>query len=298
MSWRSCFLFCGALLVGCGGSAPTPVAPAPQPSPPVTPAPTPTPSPAPTPTAACGVERWAVKTLTDADATRVDFGNVIPTTVSALNTFPMHCSGLPDNRAFPEEFRVYEATGVVQLTREEDDHDIHIVLADPSDATQTVVIEVVDPACALTSPHLSLLTQARSQYQSLSPLTGKRVTVRGVGFYDFAHGQTGLSRSCVELHPVTNISVVTAPAPAPAPSPAPVPSPAPTPSPAPSFWSGPLPPRTSGSHPVCQATLPPIASCANNLVGPPEAICDDSAYSCSTGSGTCSGHGGVYCWRN
>ncbi len=66
----------------------------------------------------------------------------------------------------------------------------------------------------------------------------------------------------------------------------------------PSSWSGSLPSRTSGSHPVCQATLPSNAQCVNNLTGPPQAICSDSVYSCSTGSGTCSSHGGVYCWRN
>src|SRR5712691_6467582 len=38
------------------------------------------PTPTPTPTA-CGVERWAVKTLTDADATRVNFTDAIPTTI-------------------------------------------------------------------------------------------------------------------------------------------------------------------------------------------------------------------------
>ena len=66
----------------------------------------------------------------------------------------------------------------------------------------------------------------------------------------------------------------------------------------PSSWSGPLPSRSSGSHPVCQATLPSVAACVNDLTGPPQAICSDSVYSCSTGSGTCSSHGGVYCWRN
>jgi hypothetical protein len=65
----------------------------------------------------------------------------------------------------------------------------------------------------------------------------------------------------------------------------------------PSSWSGSLPSTSGGSHPVCQAPLPATASCVNNLVGPPQAICDDRAFSCSTGSGTCSSHGGVYCWR-
>jgi competence protein ComEC len=92
-------------------------------------------------------------------------------------------------------------------------------------------------------------------------------------------------------------SPLPAPAP-PTPTPAPTPSPAPAPTPAPpSSWSGPLPPK-SGSRPICQVPLPPIARCVNNLTGPPQAVCDDGAFSCSTGSGTCSGHGGVYCWRN
>jgi hypothetical protein len=65
----------------------------------------------------------------------------------------------------------------------------------------------------------------------------------------------------------------------------------------PSAWSGPLPPTSSGSHPVCQAPLPATANCVNNLVGPPQAICRDGVFSCSTGSGTCSSHNGVHCWR-
>src|SRR5207253_2951970 len=115
--------------------------------------------------------------------------NVTSTTISALNGFGAHCSGLPDARTFAEEFRVFEVSGVVQLTRNEDDHDVHIALADPNDATQTIVVEVVDPACsgAVQSPYVSTLAQARSQYQSLGPLTGRTVRLRGVGFYDFNH---------------------------------------------------------------------------------------------------------------
>ena len=33
-----------------------------------------------------------------------------------MNAFPQHCSGLPDPRTFPEEFRVYEVTGTVLET--------------------------------------------------------------------------------------------------------------------------------------------------------------------------------------
>jgi|SRR5687767_2729905 len=67
---------------------------------------------------------------------------------------------------------------------------------------------------------------------------------------------------------------------------------------APSAWPGELPARTSGERPVCQATLPSFAQCINELSGPPQAICQDKVYSCSPNVGTCSTHGGVYCWRN
>ena len=92
------------------------------------------------------------------------------------------------------------------VTRNEDDRDVHIALADPNDVTKTVVVEVADPACATTSPFLTTLSNARLQYQSLGSLVGRRVRVRGVGFYDFAHGQTGRSVSCIELHPVLSIT--------------------------------------------------------------------------------------------
>lgn len=168
--------------------------------------------PAPSPTVVglvCGEERWAVKTLSDPDVMRVNMNDVISTTVAALNGFTAHCSGLPAARTYPEEFRVFEIIGTVVLTRDEDDRDVHVVLSDLADPSQTIIVEVADPACqgAAQSPFLAFLIQARSQYQSLGRLIGKTIRVRGVGFYDFDHGQTGRSRSCIELHPVLAISL-------------------------------------------------------------------------------------------
>ena len=148
-----------------------------------------------------------MKTLTDTDAARVDVLSVSNSSISALNGLTARCSGLPERRSYAEEFRVYDVTGIVQVTRNEDDRDVHIALADPTDVTKTIVVEVVDPSCTTTSPFLTTLSNARSQYLSLGSLTGKGVRVRGVGFYDFAHGQTGRSQSCIELHPVLSISL-------------------------------------------------------------------------------------------
>lgn len=161
----------------------------------------------------CGVERWAVKTLSDADALRVDLYQVTSTTIRVLNDLPPRCSGLPVRRTYEEEFRVYEVLGRVTLVRREDDRDYHVVLADPIDTTQTIVVEVADPECngPLQSPYRTVLIEARQMLDVLGrgALVGQTVRLRGVGFYDFDHRQTGRSRSCLELHPVLAIDNMT-----------------------------------------------------------------------------------------
>ena len=178
------------------------------------------PPPGGTPGVSCGVERWPVKTLADTDATRVNMSAVQVITIQALNALPAHCSGLPDPRTYSPEFQVYETTGRIVVVRSEDDRDYHLALAAPDDASSTIVTELADVACsgAATSIYRDLLASARSQFetfrggQSLASLTGRLITVRGVGFYDFDHGQTGRSQNCLELHPVTYVTGSQAPA--------------------------------------------------------------------------------------
>lgn len=182
----------------CGGSAPPTLT-------------EPSVSPAPPAGLACGVERWAVKTLSDPAANQVDLSRVTVTTVKALNEFASHCSGLPSTRAFAEEFQVYEVVGRITFVRLEDDRDYHIAIADPSDNSYTIVTEVADAACsgAINSPHRDAIASARASLLSVlagrspSSLVGTTVRVRGVGFFDFNHGQNGRSRNCMELHPLT-----------------------------------------------------------------------------------------------
>jgi hypothetical protein len=157
-----------------------------------------------------------VKTLSDADVFSVNLGNVQSTTIKDLNLLPTHCSGLPSSRAFPPEFQTFEVTGRIIVARLEDDRDYHVALADPSDGSFTIVTEIPDPQCdgAATSPYHQTLAQVRAAFdaiaggRSLSSLTGTLVRVRGVGFYDFNHGQTGRSESCLELHALISIEVV------------------------------------------------------------------------------------------
>ena len=181
-------------------------------SPSPTPAP-PTPPPSPNPGLACGVERWFVKTLADADASRVNPSSVTPMSISELNALPSHCEAGPDRRVFAEEFRVFEVVGRVTYVAHEDDRDYHIALEDPSRPGTSVVTELADTVCmgASMSPHLATLRSVEGMFASVlsgrspSTLVGTILRVRGVGFYDFNHGQRGRSTNCIELHPITGI---------------------------------------------------------------------------------------------
>ncbi len=163
---------------------------------------------------ACGVERWPVKTLSDVNASRVNLDQVQTTTIKALNGFASHCSGLPDARTYAEEFQTFEVIGRITYVKLEDDRDYHIAVADPQDGSYTIVTEVADIACegAVSSPHRDALATARNAFVSLlggrspSSLVGTTVRLRGVGFFDFNHGQNGRSRNCMELHPVVVVA--------------------------------------------------------------------------------------------
>jgi len=185
---------------GCGSS-----------SSPTTPEPTP---PSPNPGLSCGVERWFVKTLADPDAGTVNVSAVTPISIHDLNALPSHCEAGPDRRTYPEEFRVYEISGRVIFVAHEDDRDYHVVLEDPNDSASSVVTELADTMCsgAAMSPHLATLRSVEGMFASIlngaSPasLVGTTVRIRGVGFYDFDHGQRGRSKNCIELHPIVLLS--------------------------------------------------------------------------------------------
>jgi hypothetical protein len=160
------------------------------------------------------VERWFVKTLADPDAGTVNVSAVTPISIHDLNALPSHCEAGPDRRTYPEEFRVYEISGRVIFVAHEDDRDYHIVLEDPNDSASSVVTELADTMCsgAAMSPHLATLRSVEGMFASVlngaSPtsLVGTTVRIRGVGFYDFGHGQRGRSKNCIELHPIVLIS--------------------------------------------------------------------------------------------
>lgn len=194
-------------------SAPNPTAPN-GPNVAASPAPEAAPGPANTDVGYyCGTERWPVKTLSDEDRNRVSL-TPVPATVAALDALPRPAL-LPDNRrAAPVELTTYTVRAVLLEIRDEADHDLHLVIADPDDRQKTMIAEIVDPDCsgADVSPDLADLRRARETFSRLDMAQpgsggpelkiGDTIEITGVGFFDFEHGQNGVAPNAIELHPV------------------------------------------------------------------------------------------------
>ncbi len=158
----------------------------------------------------CGVERWAVKTLSDLDRERVQLPPV-NTTVDALVTLqrPIGLSGA--RRADPVEVTVYRVEARLLWLFAENDGDYHLVLASPNDSTITMIAEVPDPGCAgaCASGFATVYAQVRQKLSDYlnSPHSVARPLVRitGVGFFDYIHGQRGVAPNGIELHPVLSV---------------------------------------------------------------------------------------------
>src|SRR5437867_12983810 len=75
----------------------------------------------------CGTERWAVKTLSDRDADKVDF-QARRVTVRYLRTLSAPDIGPDSPRQRPYEFRTYKVRADLQRAELEDDRDIHLVI--------------------------------------------------------------------------------------------------------------------------------------------------------------------------
>jgi hypothetical protein len=165
----------------------------------------------------CGRERWAVKTLTDPDAKLVE-RTVTPSSIDAVSHVPLpKALRVPefshrDQPRQPQERKVYRITGNVLGAKLEADSDIHLALADPTGAAETMIVEFPAQTCTSKSQQRAAMLRARDAYVAAygMPPTTKIdhritgcVTVTGVAFFDRIHGQFGFAPNGIELHPVT-----------------------------------------------------------------------------------------------
>src|SRR5439155_5594295 len=83
-------------------------------------------------------------------------------------------------------------------------------------AGHTMIGEIPDPACVGSgSPLRSSIQKARAEFDARYTATTSfqnaniAVTVTGVGFFDFLHGQTGVATNGIELHALLDIQFST-----------------------------------------------------------------------------------------
>ena len=179
-------------------------------------------------------QRWSVKTGADADAGNLVGQTPVTTTVAAMRALAVPAVLPRDGRSQGTEETVWELSATLTGYKHESDGDYHLVIAD--DQGNTMIAEIPDPAAlAPGSFFVTEITGARQAFDNkfglqlaASPVAAPSevaaapefdmaaavpalipantpVTVRGLGFFDFAHGQDGVAPNAIELHPVISI---------------------------------------------------------------------------------------------
>jgi hypothetical protein len=163
-----------------------------------------------TTTKECGVERWHVKNLLDADAAAIDWNPVVSSIAEQDAFDSLHVGEFAARLDF--EKLVVSIPCTIVAYKREDDSDIHIIMQDA--ALDSMIGEIPSTSCAEigASRHAAEFSAVQSWvFAHLGrPSTSFKTasfpaTVTGVLFQDFAHGQKGHARNYRELHPVTKI---------------------------------------------------------------------------------------------
>jgi hypothetical protein len=157
----------------------------------------------------CGTERWSVKTATDDDRHRIHL-HADDVTIRYLLHRDEPATKPQTSRVAPVELHTYRVQAHLKEYVREDDGDYHLVLADGRN--RHIVVEIPDPSCVgLISPVKPDIRKARNRFNNHYTATtsfqsvNRRVIIKGIGFFDFYHGQTGMAPNNLELHPVTGI---------------------------------------------------------------------------------------------
>jgi hypothetical protein len=154
----------------------------------------------------CGSERWNIKTGTDSQASSLSLAPYL-NTIGALAALP--AAGGGSTRESPTETTLWELKDVTLTELKlESDSDYHLVI---SDGSHTMIAEIPYPSCATNSAWSCFISRSRSEIDAKYTVTtspqypSATVTLRGYGFFDYAHSQTGVAPNAIELHPVVEI---------------------------------------------------------------------------------------------
>jgi hypothetical protein len=154
----------------------------------------------------CGTERWNIKTGTDSQAASV---SLIPKPNTIATLVGLTAAGGGNSRESPTETTLWELKDVtLSMIKLETDSDYHMVL---SDGSHTMIAEIPYPTCTTGGAWTCFISRARSAVDAKLTVSSSfqypalTVTLRGVGFFDFLHGQTGVAPNGIELHAVLQI---------------------------------------------------------------------------------------------
>jgi len=160
--------------------------------------------------AQCGVERWSVKTGTDPDAGLVNLNSSTNTTIASLRAVPAPSPIPSNNRVAPTETTQWVINATLTQYKLETDSDYHLVLSDASG--NTMIVEIPSPTCVgAGSPFLPGIQNSRAEFDARFTATTSfqtaniPVQIKGIGMFDFLHGQTGVAPNGIELHPVLDV---------------------------------------------------------------------------------------------
>ena len=161
----------------------------------------------------CGVERWTIKTGSDAAVGQVNL-TPVNTTIAALRGIAVPSGfGASSPRftyAGSPEIQAFHLSNVTLTQYKlESDSDYHLILQDASG--NTMIAEIAYPGCLTGSQWTTEVTASRNAFDAKYAVTtsfqtaGDTVTVTGVGFFDVLHGQTGVAPNGIELHSILSI---------------------------------------------------------------------------------------------
>ena len=179
-------------------------------------------------------QRWSVKTGADADAAKLVGQSPTATTIASMRALAVPAVLPPAGRSQGTEETVWQLDATITGYKLESDGDYHLVIADGQG--RTMIAEIPDPsklaqgsffAAPIAAARQAFDTQfgihAHAQAPAPAPEPGaahavapqaalptlikasEQVTLTGLGFFDFAHGQDGVAPNAIELHPVINI---------------------------------------------------------------------------------------------
>jgi hypothetical protein len=154
-----------------------------------------------------GGQRWPVKTFRDRDRSRV---RLVPvdTTVASLTRIsrPPDAAFRSRSRIAAEELAVYRIRATLQRVRYETDGDVHMILADPTDSSRSIIAEIPQPLFSLGSGFEEVFRIERALIENHLHAPGEAVEVTGIGFFDYrTHRRSGGAANGFELHPVIGL---------------------------------------------------------------------------------------------